>query len=243
MSAETFVCSICGEEHPVDECFLFDDSELCQDCYESRTCTCDHCGDRIWNDDACGDETHTLCRTCEERYYGHCSSCGRLVDLDDLEYLSESDCEGYCEDRYNRLVRERGIHSYCYKPEPIFYGDGSRFLGVELEIDDGGESNDNAAQIQNVGNRKHDHIYIKHDGSLEDGMEIVTHPMTLEYHRQEMPWQEVLQKAVSMGYLSHQCGTCGLHVHVNRSSLGDTYAEQVSTPIPPEKNLRHHQTR
>ena len=229
MSGETFVCSLCGGEHSVEDCIIFDDCELCEECYESRTSICDHCGERIWNDDACGDETHNLCRACEERYYGHCSSCGRLVDLDDLEYLSESDYEGYCEDCYNHIMRERGIHSYCYKPEPIFYGDGSRFLGVELEIDDGGESNDNADQLQRIANRDHDHIYIKHDGSLEDGMEIVTHPMTLEYHRQEMPWQAVMQEAVSMGYLSHQCGTCGLHVHINRSSLGDTHEEQEDT--------------
>ena len=82
-----------------------------------------------------------------------------------------------------------------------------------------GESNDNANQLQQIANRDHDHIYIKHDGSLDDGMEIVTHPMTLECHCNEMPWQTVMQEAISMGYLSHQCGTCGLHVHVNRSSL------------------------
>ena len=32
------------------------------------------------------------------------------------------------------------IHDYYYKPEPIFYGDGPRYLGVELELDDGGEN-------------------------------------------------------------------------------------------------------
>ena len=29
-----------------------------------------------------------------------------------------------------------------------------------------------------------------------------------------------------MGYTSHQSGTCGLHIHVNRTAFGDTEAEQ-----------------
>ena len=58
---------------------------------------------------------------------------------------------------------------------------------MELEIDEGGESNYEANLIQQIANCDHDHIYCKHDGSLEDGFEIVTHPMTLDYHRNEMP--------------------------------------------------------
>lgn len=73
------------------------------------------------------------------------------------------------------------------------------------------------------------HIYCKHDGSLEDGFEIVTHPMTLDYHTNEMPWESVLRKVRSLGYTSHQAGSCGLHIHVNRNSLGDTIVEQEAT--------------
>ena len=57
-------------------------------------------------------------------------------------------------------------------------------------------------------------------------MELVTHPMTLEYHLNEMPWAEVLRKAQSMGYLSHAAGTCGLHVHISRLAFGCTYEQQ-----------------
>lgn len=35
-----------------------------------------------------------------------------------------------------------------------------------------------------------------------------------------------MDEALSMGYLSHQANTCGLHVHVNRTSFGETVAEQ-----------------
>jgi hypothetical protein len=53
--------------------------------------------------------------------------------------------------------------------------------------------------------------------------------MTLGYHMEEMPWESVMEEAVSMGYRSHQTRTCGLHVHVNRDSLGDTFARQEET--------------
>lgn len=53
--------------------------------------------------------------------------------------------------------------------------------------------------------------------------------MTLNYHTEVMPWREVLRKALELDYTSHQAGTCGLHVHVNRSSLGETSAEQEGT--------------
>mgnify|MGYP007121634544 CR=1 FL=1 len=48
----------------------------------------------------------------------------------------------------------------------------------------------------------------------------------LEYQLHEMPWDEVLHEAVAQGYLSHQAGTCGLHVHVSRKTFGDTYDAQ-----------------
>lgn len=50
--------------------------------------------------------------------------------------------------------------------------------------------------------------------------------MTLNYHRKGMAWADILHKAVSMGYKSHQAGTCGLHVHVNRNAFGRTEDEQ-----------------
>ena len=44
--------------------------------------------------------------------------------------------------------------------------------------------------------------------------------MSLSYHRTEMPWEALLREAVRMGYLSHQSGTCGLHIHVSRETFG-----------------------
>lgn len=119
------------------------------------------------------------------------------------------------------------IEDYYYKPEPLFRGDGSRYFGVELEIDEAGEDSDNARRLMEIANGNGvENLYCKHDGSLDDGFEMVTHPMTLEYHMKEMPWARILQEAIHLGYTSHQASTCGLHVHVNRNAFGDTEETQ-----------------
>ena len=116
----------------------------------------------------------------------------------------------YCSDCYGHCARNEAIHDYYYKPAPIFYGDGPRFFGVELEIDGGGESREKARSLLEVCNREGDYCYIKHDGSLEDGLEVVTHPMDLASQLQRMPWGELCRKAAGLGYLSHRSTTCGL---------------------------------
>ena len=97
---------------------------------------------------------------------------------------------------------------------------------MELEIDEAGEDSDNARHLLAIANQGQPQLYCKHDGSLDDGFELVTHPMSLSYHRTEMPWEALLREAVRMGHLSHQSGTCGLHIHVSREAFGGTYAHQ-----------------
>jgi len=117
--------------------------------------------------------------------------------------------------------------SYSYKPAPIFFGGHAAGYGVELEIDDGDDKEEAAREIQAAGD---DHIYIKEDGSLSySGMEIVTHPATLEYHCNEFPWDEICDTALSYGYRSHDADTCGLHIHASRSLFGKSETEQDLT--------------
>lgn len=218
-------CSICGALHPPEVMHHLDDAQLCPICTQAHTLTCANCGQLLWRDDNAGDADTPLCQDCRDYCYTACSRCDRVIHQDDAYYY-EGDADGenpYC---YHCYHEDRGIHDYYYKPYPIFYGIGPRYLGVELEIDGAGEYDRNADAIMDVANARHDHIYCKHDGSLNDGFEIVTHPMTLQYHQSEMPWQEVLSKAVSMGYGSHREGTCGLHVHVSRRAFGSTYEHQ-----------------
>ena len=213
--AETFVCSSCHRELPVSMRDNFDGRVLCEDCSDTLTTVCDLCGNRIWREDDRGDSGVTLCEHCRDNHYSECAECGHLVHNDDLHYLNDDDDEGYCDSCWRDHERGQVIQSYYYKPQPIFYGEGNRFLGVELEMDGGGERDSKASQILSVANGNNlEHAYAKHDGSLAEGIELVTHPMTLEYHLNEMPWEATLKEAIGLGYTSHQARTCGLHVHV-----------------------------
>lgn len=87
---------------------------------------------------------------------------------DELHYLDNDDDAGCCQRCYE--IRQEGIQSYSYKRTPIFYGGGDRFFGVELEIDTAGERNGHARRLMSIGNTDgQERIYIKHDGSLENG--------------------------------------------------------------------------
>ena len=220
-------CSHCGSL--IDENDDFEEVQgevVCTDCYERHTTTCDRCGSVIWTDDSYGDEYTNLCSSCYHNHYVRCCCCDALLHEDDAYNI---DGDSYCSACYHDEVdKSRSIHDYSFKPEPIFYGDSKRYFGIELEIDAGGKDSDNADEILAIANKGEEKIYIKGDGSLDDGLEIVTHPMTLNYHKQ-FCWQEIMAKAISMGYRSHQTSTCGLHCHVNRSCLGDSKEEQDET--------------
>ncbi len=223
MEENKLYCAHCGALVDTDDYEEVGGEIVCSNCYENNTVTCDRCGSVIWTADSFGDEYTTLCHHCYENHYTRCSCCDALLHEDDAYHLDGYD---YCSECYHDEVdKSRSIHDYGYKPEPIFYGDSKRYFGVELEIDQAGKDSDNADELLTIGNRDADCIYIKGDGSLDDGMEIVTHPMSLDYHKQ-FQWGEIMKKAISMGYRSHQTSTCGLHIHVNRNSLGDTHDEQ-----------------
>ncbi len=223
---EPETCSVCCEPYPLDQLIEFDGQLLCPSCLGIETMVCSRCGRRFWNDDNAGDDDTPLCQSCYDRFYTACDRCGRTILEDDAYYEDEDRDEPLCWSCYSRTQENKQIHDYYYKPEPIFYGEGSRYFGVELEIDGAGEDSQNACQLMRIANRGRELVYCKHDGSLSDGFEIVTHPMTLDYHQNTMPWEEILQDAVAQGYLSHKASTCGLHVHVNRTAFGMTEAVQ-----------------
>ena len=218
---EVRICDYCGRVLAEGEGTPVDDELLCDDCVEEHCVTCDHCGETIWEQNSVSDEDTCLCQDCFDAHYYRCESCGQIVPESLVCWHSDLP---YCERCFDEFEDE--IEEYSYKPTPIFYGNGKRYFGVELEVDEGGKDNDNAASLKSIANVHEKNIYIKSDGSLADGFEIVSHPMTLEYHTEEMNWKEVLREAVSMGYRSHQTSTCGLHVHVNRNAFGDNQAEQ-----------------
>lgn len=219
-------CVHCGCVMESGEEYTFHEEVYCEDCFYELTTTCDCCGKRIFKEDDAGNNHISLCNRCFSDCYTVCDRCGRLVRNEDAYYLDEEDDTPYCHCCYEEFSY---IHHYNYKPDPIFYGDGPRYFGIELEVDCGGEISANAKKVLDIANESAWHLYCKHDGSLDEGFELVSHPQDMNYHCTQMPWRKILQKLKVMGYRSHQTSTAGLHIHVNRNSLGGTYKEQEET--------------
>lgn len=219
---EKLICSHCGAAIEDNDYGLVDDEIVCQECIDDHTVTCEHCGRIILDSDDFGNEDMSICRSCYENHYTHCAECSCLIYRDDTY---EYDDNLFCYECYREVRGNSTIHDYNYKPNPIFYGDSDRYFGIELEIDKGGKDDDYAAEILNIANENGEYVYIKSDGSLDEGMELVSHPMTLDFHKKYC-WNEIMRKAIQLGYRSHQTSTCGLHIHVNRSCLGKSCDEQ-----------------
>jgi len=236
---EYFLCEDCEEYYPNDStCYVnpdcYDQRMVCESCYEDYD-MCSDCGERytdrhIW----AHDDYRTICDGCSDYWY-ICADCGDIVHTDDV-YWSDND-EPYCGSCYeNNRRNSRAIHDYGYKPCPVFgttgpddgtgsYNGAELTFGVELECDKGRSPGDAAAEISSLTDR----VYCKHDGSLDNGYEVVTMPGTLAWHMNVFPWGEICRISVNRNFKSHDAGTCGLHIHIGRNQLGSNATEITRT--------------
>lgn len=198
---------------------------ICIGCYvEGEYFYCDHCG-RYFSEDALGlyNEPYTYCDNCSDDYV-RCEDCDEILHYSDAVEIDGNYYCSYCAENH---LHGSDLHDYGYKPSPIFYGekpneDHQLFIGVELEVDDGEDANYLCGELED-----YEEIYCKHDGSLGDeGVEIVSHPCTLDYHMHSLEWAGIMAECITNGYTSHDAETCGLHTHVNRTFFGTTDDEQ-----------------
>lgn len=226
------ICENCNEDYyPCENCgniTLRDNiisvnhgSEyVCEDCADVHYYLCDDCGNYYTYSNCHYYESidRYICTDCLDNYYT-CADCGDVLDNNDCYYDDWGNA--YCQSCWD--YRTTTVHDWDYKPNPTFYGDGNYFYGVELEIDGGNDKYDVAREIQELT----DALYLKNDGSLScAGVEIVTHPATLNYHMYQMQWDDITQTARDYGYKSHDTDTCGLHIHVSRTAFGAGRLEQ-----------------
>jgi len=158
------------------------------------------------------------CNSCIENNVFNCGECDELCWEGNDHYCENDEDEG-----------ESLIHSYSYRPSPYFFGEGQYHFGFELEVEARGNGRYSGAQIAQ--NSLGGHAYLKEDGSLSDGFEIVTHPHTLEKYHTDFNWS-VLDTLKDSGYRSWNTRTCGLHVHISRTAFGDagvTWSRSLSS--------------
>jgi hypothetical protein len=122
------------------------------------------------------------------------------------------------EDGEHECYREADslIYEYSYKPTPQFYGLDDYYFGFELEVEDErGWGCENGAELvlDTLGKR----VYLKRDGSLDNGFEIVSHPHSFdEIKKLDLSFMNRLRMK---GFRSWDTNTCGLHVHISRTAF------------------------
>ncbi|MGW5922118.1 amidoligase family protein [Nocardia fluminea] len=173
--------------------------DVCESCAEAYS-TCDDCNFAVAEPVSINGE-RDVCEDCRQDYR-ECDRCETLI----------RGREDYCDDCYR--PDHSLVHDSEYTPRPIFHGNGPLFLGLELELrttphgfDDSVETaNDQLGRV----------AYLKHDGSISCGFELVTHPMSYDYAITEFPWS-VLSRLRLLGCYTDD--EVGIHVHLSRAGF------------------------
>lgn len=176
--------------------------------------------------------------------YVECYDCGDSV-LEYNAYSSEYDDNLRCRDCHNAYEDDCDSNSvimnYGYKPSPFFFGDDGKasyyqpsvevegvkrpvlHFGIEQECEyiGRGEMLQHAEWIVEASKLSgNDPIYLKEDGSISHGFEIVSHPGTLGFFMNQFPWFAI-EDLANRGFASWNRRSCGLHIHMSRNAFLD----------------------
>ena len=187
------------------------------------------------------------CETCAKKEnFIRCSSCGDWLSKD---YANQS-AAPYAPGRINYscepcYYKHNIINNYSYKPKFVNHRIGNEksklLLGMENEIEyDRNLIGKNLVNNYEITLKNSDpyyvnyetfisyiidkaipnFLYLKHDGSLDWGVEIVSHPATIEFWREQKDNLKTLFDLLS----EHNCSgekakTAGMHVHIARAKM------------------------
>ncbi len=222
-------------------------ADYCDRCVDEHTRICHTCTDVVHNTYVEGETRagRAICRRCAARdNWFTCESCdcfrhgddyaeyGRCVDChaDYAAHDDDDDDDGVGD---YHSTRRRGFSPiefpYPYSRRVNAYSPYGRpapktLFGLELEIESrsGGLS---PGQIAARARHQLGSLFAggERDGSLQHGVEIITHPATIDAHRQA--WQRFDLRGSRA--VSHDTTTCGLHVHFTRASVSQLTIAKV----------------
>jgi len=175
--------------------------------------TCHECEEKIDANFSLQDGDHLYCLDCYLR------RCGHQLLLD-----------------YGYKPRPR-FNYMSFEKNPLY-------MGIELEVEANSDRNDDHSERYDDDDEDSDDdhddddddenattylknqayyimknypCYIKYDGSLNDcGMEIVSHPNTVKYHKRIFNWEKLLDYLKQQKFTSYENNRCGLHIHISK---------------------------
>lgn len=216
-------CGACGIESPSDDSShavgrYSDSVDVCSECSNYNTFWCSHCEESymLRYHDSVNVDGDTWCESCLANDAYLCENCG---------------FDGHTDPENCRNYNNGTVHNYSFKPSPVFhYGSGELnvddipVFGIELESENITGSLNDVSNLFTSMFTEND-VYLKEDGSLSYGFEIVTHPRSLASWREFAPtFASALTQASGLGQRAWSRDRCGLHIHVGRDNFTTSHA-------------------
>jgi len=199
-----------------------------------------------------------ICTSCRDNHYVHSDYYDALVHLDhertaydaneteitiderDRNFYFDESRDEYC----HRSTRDRGVIRAYHSSKEFFapINDNwttqhNRHMGIELEVEAPDcDPRPIARKINDTANggRVGERLFFERDGSLTNGFEIITQPMSLPMIRETFEFLKHPQNTA--GLRSHRTTTCGLHVHVSRAGLTNITIGRAVTFVNDPRN-------
>ena len=218
-----FTCPDCGRTHFICDGVRVDGEYYCYSCVT----TCDLCGSTIRREDAysVSDSGYDYCENCYNDQMTTCSGCHeRFRYVEDLR--EDYDGNYFCDECWEK--RRTVLNDYHTQKDygvVKFFGNADRrdevHIGWELEVDSDHRV-DRERIASGVKDILKDYICLEHDSSLNFGFEVISQVGTLDYNLSLMPkFKETFEFLIENEMLSHDAGTCGLHIHLDRKFFGN----------------------
>lgn len=219
-------CDCCGNSIDKfnDKIVNVDGKQLCEHCLNEKYALCVFDGKYHLKSDLIqlDNGKYALEELAIENGYKRCDLCGKwqknLTNID-----GELMCDNCLEHKVGDVIS--GYHSFrSWQEHRTATGDvlENNLIGFELEVEVPSDAKVTREVAAYVTKKKGDGLFvIERDGSLSNGFEIISHPMTMDYVRKIAidKLEDACNYLVGRGVKSHNTSTCGLHFHVNRGDL------------------------
>lgn len=228
-----FTCQRCDEIEHYENHSTVEDEDWCEYCYNDYSFYCEGCDENYSYDNTpCDDDGY--CGGCsnENSEFIHDYSYKPSPIIKLLKFNKNQDTitkelvsVGY--NSYNRMLdknlKKDDFQGQIFKSNFGHYENTGEVIGFELEVENKKHDEDNniiAEELyKDMDDINEDFIYIKRDGSLDYGFEVVTHPQSYKAWMNSWERYQPIFDLPSKGIRSHDTKTCGLHFSLNRKAF------------------------
>jgi hypothetical protein len=197
--------------------------DVLNDKFQEQFFCCEDCSNYFHSDEmnSTYDGDYYVCNECLSDNYTFSDNRGTYITHDDWADEQEDDRNPEYEHigSYHSSKHRLGHipSSYDMRTPRVLLG-----LELEMEVQDDYDKDSRAGVIlesisdfRDEDGIRHTYCLMEEDGSLDNGFEMVTAYTGLDVHKNQLQYF----KQKTRGLTSHNTSTCGLHVHVCKSSM------------------------